>query len=171
VPTHIRTLHEADEEAVWALRLRSLSSDPEAFGGTFAEAVAAGSGGIRRRLRETSEDAFYLGAWDGEQLVGMVRFKREEGAKDRHRGEVASLFVVPERRGQGVGRALLDELIARAGRLPGLEQLQLAVVSTNASAARLYRAFGFAVYGTLPHALKDGDRYEDEDLMVLFLGV
>jgi ribosomal protein S18 acetylase RimI-like enzyme len=115
------------------------------------------------------DDAFFLGAFDVDNLTGMVRFGREQGAKDRHRGDIASLFVVPESQGQGAGKALVQELIARARQLPGLEQLHLAVVTTNTAACALYRSLGFTIYGTVPHGLKQGDQYWDEHLMVLHL--
>ena len=165
----IRALDEGDVEALWALRLRGLASDPEAFGSTYDEALAAGDERYRERLRETSDSAFYLGAWDGDELAGTVRFTRAEGAKDRHKADVSSLYVAPQWRGQGVGCALTAALIARARRVPELEQLHLSVVTTNATAGALYRSLGFVVYGTTPHALKEGERYWDEDLMVLFL--
>ena len=111
---------------------------------------------------------FYLGAFD-ETLIGMVGFYREEGIKDRHKGYVVSMYVLPEKRGYGMGKALMQELIAQAKQLAGLEQLQLAVVTTNRAACLLYRSLGFEVYGTEPRALKMGEHYWDEDLMVLGL--
>lgn len=164
----VRTLNEGDLEALWALRLRALRDDPEAFGTTYDEAAAGGSDELRRRLRQTSEAGFYLGAF-ADDLIGLVRFRREEGAKDRHKGEVSSLYVPAERRGQGVGTALMREVIAQAQCMAGLEQLHLAVVTTNAAAVSLYQSLGFAVYGTTPRSLKQGERYWDEQLMVLHL--
>jgi ribosomal protein S18 acetylase RimI-like enzyme len=43
--------------------------------------------------------------------------------------------------------------------------LQVAV--TQAAARRLYESLGFSVYGREPRALKIGDLYIDEDLLVL----
>ncbi len=60
----------------------------------------------------------------------------------------------------------MAEALARATPLPGLEQVHLAVVATNAAAVTLYRSLGFTVYGRDPRALKLGDRYVDEELMV-----
>jgi ribosomal protein S18 acetylase RimI-like enzyme len=52
---------------------------------------------------------------------------------------------------------------------PELEQITLAVVTTNEAARSLYRSLGFATYGVEPRALKVGERYLDEDLMTLSL--
>ncbi|WP_328989356.1 GNAT family N-acetyltransferase [Kribbella sp. NBC_01245] len=56
-----------------------------------------------------------------------------------------SLGVVAEFRGQGVGRALLGEVIT-AARLAGYERLSLSVEPEN-FAAGLYRSVGFEVVG------------------------
>jgi ribosomal protein S18 acetylase RimI-like enzyme len=168
----VRVLTIDDGEALWALRLRALGDDPEAWGTVYDEALASGSGAVLRRLRESDDENFYLGAFAGAgdaELVGMVRFTRAEGRKDRHKAQVASLFVAPEWRGQGVGRALMAEVITRARGLDGLEQVRLDVVTTNTEAVALYCALGFEVYATDPRTLRLGEHYWDEHLMLLDL--
>jgi GNAT superfamily N-acetyltransferase len=53
------------------------------------------------------------------------------------------LYVVPERRGKGVGRALLRRAL-REARTEGCESVQLEVVRGHDRAARLYVREGFA---------------------------
>ena len=96
----------------------------------------------------------------------MIGFLHEEGVKDRHKGSATSLYVLPAWRRQSVGKALVQELIASAKRLTGLEQLHLTVVTTALAACNLYRSLGFEVYGTMPRSLKSGEQYWDEDLML-----
>jgi RimJ/RimL family protein N-acetyltransferase len=48
----------------------------------------------------------------------------------------------------------------------GVELLQLAVVSDNEPARRLYARLGFVEYGIEKKSLKQGGRYTDEVLMV-----
>lgn len=166
----IRQLAAADAAAYRELRLRALREDPDAFGSTYDEMIARPLAHTAERLRAQAASAgsFTLGAFDG-ALIGVVTLLREDGAKDRHRANVVGMHVAPEVRGRGVGRALLAEACARAARVDGLEQLHLAVVTTNAAARHLYRAMGFEPYGVEPRALKLGDRYWDEELMVLQL--
>lgn len=57
-------------------------------------------------------------------------------------GEVANVAVAPERRGEGIGRALLDAAIA-AARGAGVRQLFLEVRDSNAAARAMYRSRGF----------------------------
>src|SRR5579864_8712120 len=83
----VRTLTEDDLEAVWALRLRALTDNPEAFGSTYQETLARGKEWMRQRLRAKEDETFYLGAFE-ESLIGMVAFYREEGIKNRHKGYV-----------------------------------------------------------------------------------
>ena len=152
----VRTLTEDDLDSLWAMRLRALKDNPEAFGSTYTETLARGKEWMRQRLRAREDETFFLGAF-AESLIGMVVYNREEGIKNRHKGYVIAMFVAPESRGLGAGKALMQELIARARQIEDLEQLLLAVVTTNQAAYQLYCSLGFEVYGTEPRALKMGE--------------
>ena len=58
----------------------------------------------------------------------------------RSGNEITALFVHPAGRGQGVGRALLEHLLAQ---LPG--HCHLHVAASNTAAISLYQQYGFAV--------------------------
>jgi ribosomal protein S18 acetylase RimI-like enzyme len=163
----IRRLTIEDGEALWALRLRALKDNPEAFAATYEETLKIGKDNLIHRLH-LDENAFYLGAFES-GLIGMVYFRRDEGSKNCHKGRILSMYVQPESRGLGVGKALLQEVITQANRLSGLEQLHLMVVTTNEHARSLYRSAGFEVYGIVHQALKVDTQYWDEELMVLRL--
>jgi ribosomal protein S18 acetylase RimI-like enzyme len=163
----VRQLATDDLDAFWALRLRALTDNPEAFGSTYEETVARGKTQMLQRLGQASE-SFSLGAFD-DTLIGTAGFHRDKRAKERHRGSVYGVYVVPERRRQGAGKALMQELIARVKRLEGLEQLNLVVVTSEQAACRLYLSLGFEIYGTAPRVLKQNGQYWDEYLMVLYL--
>jgi RimJ/RimL family protein N-acetyltransferase len=77
------------------------------------------------------------------------------------------MFVQPEARGAGVGKALVTRVIQYAGGL--VEQIHLTVVASNSAAVRLYTSAGFKQYGLEPRALKVGGEYYDEVLMALSL--
>lgn len=167
----IRMLAEADAEAYLALRLRSLKEDPDPFGATYEEWLSRPLAQVTERLRNATPEAYLLGAFAGEDnaLVGIIAFTRDTMRKFRHKGGITSMYVAPEARGQGLARALLLEVIARARQLDGLEQLGLSVVSDNTAARTLYLSTGFEIFGTERHAMKDGDRHLDEDHMVFWL--
>jgi GNAT superfamily N-acetyltransferase len=63
----------------------------------------------------------------------------------RRHGLVSELFVRPEARGAGIGRALLAEA-ERLTRAQGLRRLSIGVLAGNDRAAALYRQAGFAPY-------------------------
>ncbi len=140
---------------------------PDAFGTSYEEALARPLQTFAQRLREP--DNWTFGAFEGEQLLGSVGLRREAGAKDRQKAMLWGMYTAPEARGRGIGKALLGEAIARARAVPGLEQIVLAVTAHNTAARSLYTALGFQTYGLERHALKLGDRYLDEELMVLWL--
>lgn len=94
---------------------------------------------------------------------------RESCLKTCHKGNVFGIYVKPDFRGKSIGKALLTELIEQAKKCEGLEQINLAVVTENHSAKKLYDSLGFEVYGTERNALKFNGNYFDEDLMVLKL--
>jgi RimJ/RimL family protein N-acetyltransferase len=167
---HIRRLTEVDAAMYRVLRLRALKESPEAFGSSYEETVEESLAVMARRIsaNPAAPDNFALGAFDP-ALIGMIGFFREPRGKTRHKGGIWGMYVVREAQGRGVGRALLEAAIAEARRIQGLEQIGLYVVSGNQVACHLYRSFGFEVYGVERHALKIGDQYYDEDLMVLRL--
>ncbi len=165
----IRTLEPSDVELFYSFRLRGLRENPEAFGSTFAEESVMPAEVRRSRFYCTDEN-FVLGAFreDG-RLIGVAGFYRETHLKLRHKGFVWGMYVAPESRGGGVGRALLTSLIERVKSLPGLEQLGLDVVTVNEAARGLYLSQGFQIYALEREAMKQDDEYFDVEHMVLRL--
>jgi ribosomal protein S18 acetylase RimI-like enzyme len=164
---HIRQLTEADVEIYRVLRLHCLRESPQAFTTSHEEFSRRTTDSIAQQLR--GYENFTLGAFEDEQLVGMVGFYRESALKLRHKGYLVSMYVLPEYRSHGIARSLLIEAIARAKRLPDLKQILLGVVVTQTTAKRLYDSVGFTIYGREPNAVKIGDEYFDEELMLLKL--
>ena len=60
----------------------------------------------------------------------------------------ASAYVTPERHGQGIGKALMKELVKRA-RLIGLHVLVAQVTTTNQISLNMARSIGFEDVGTM----------------------
>lgn len=80
------------------------------------------------------------------QIIGMLNFNSEKRRRARHHGELG-MSVNKAWRDQGVGRALLQVLIAWAEQHPVLEKLCLQVFVTNSRAIALYRSLGFVEEG------------------------
>ncbi|MGN8115904.1 N-acetyltransferase family protein [Labrys sp. 22185] len=159
----IRRLGPADGDDYRTIRLAALATAPEAFGSTYAAEVVRPAAAFAERLSQS----VVFGAYGDGQIVGMAGYWRQDGLKDRHKGQVWGVYVEPGWRGQGVAGALMAAVIEAAR--GEVEQLLLAVVQGNDNALALYRRLGFEVYGVEPRALKAGNTYLDEALMVLFL--
>ena len=159
----IRRLTNADVDDYRAIRLEALRGDPIAFGSTYEAEVERPRSHFEQRLAATAVFAAYADA----RIVGMAGFMREGGLKDRHKGFLWGMYVGPEARGLGVGRTLVQAVLDHATEV--VEQIILAVTQGNEAAIALYESLGFTVYGVEPRALKSGDRYWDDVLMVKFL--
>ena len=163
----IRMLSESDIDAFWQLRLRMLKEEPESFAADYEESTRTSMADVSKQLRG-ADGSFILGAF-APNLVGMIGFYRQSGIKMCHKGVVWGMYVAPENRGNSLGKALLLAAISRASTMPELKQLMLTVVTTRQTARNLYLSLGFRSYGVEPSALKLGNRYCDEELMMLKL--
>jgi putative acetyltransferase len=106
------------------------------------------------QLREP--DVTFWSVWDGDELVGMGALK----ALDTERGEIKSMRVADAHLGRGIGRAILDHLIAEA-RARGMTSLWLETGSTAPfiPALQLYSSAGFVRCGPF-------DGYSDDPFSI-----
>ena len=91
------------------------------------------------RLR--ARDVTFYSAWDGAVLAGCGALKQI----DTSHGELKSMRAHPDYRGTGVGRAILDHLLAEA-RVRGYSRVSLETGRPEPflAARRLYEANGFS---------------------------
>jgi len=61
----------------------------------------------------------------------------------------------------------MQAVLDRATKIQGVEQILISVATTQAAAVALYRSLGFTTWGEESRALKVGDRYIDEEYMIL----
>ncbi len=105
----------------------------------------------------------------GGRAVGLCEVTQkgsDTNADEAHVGELG-LLVHERHRGQGIGEALIREVLARcAGRL---EIVVLSVFGNNTRAKRLYAKVGFRSCGSLPRGIKRQGFYTDSDRMYLEL--
>ena len=165
-----RILNANDASAYRKIRLEALECDPEAFSASAEEHRTLTMEDVAARLSPADPvNHFIVGAFGGGQLVGTAGFYRDKGIKGRHKGHIWGVYVTREARKKGVGRELMRVLLERTARLEGIEQISLSVAATQDAAAALYRSLGFKSFVREPRALKIGDRYIDEEYMILLV--
>jgi GNAT superfamily N-acetyltransferase len=109
----------------------------------------------------------YLVAWDGDEPVGHAHVAWEGG----HVGEpeIQDMYVLPARRGQGIGAALV-EAAERLAAERGHERMSLSV-GEAAEARRLYERLGYVDAGVPPVRVQGtimirGEPLEVDDTLV-----
>jgi ribosomal protein S18 acetylase RimI-like enzyme len=141
----------ADDWQIYrAIRLAMLDESPSAFGGTHAQSAAY----EERRWRQRLADNAVILARVGTTAAGSVMYS-EHGTTDPADGALYGMWVDPGFRGSGVGRALVDAVIARA-RAGDKRRVVLHVLAGNDGAGRLYERAGFVPTGhTVPYPHDD----------------
>ncbi|SEO72157.1 Acetyltransferase (GNAT) family protein [Halogranum amylolyticum] len=81
------------------------------------------------------------------EIVGFVTFSPESGQYDQDvtRGVIQNLYVVPERRDEGVGEKLLAAAESRFA-TAGIDVVTLDAMAANEAARRFYRRQGYRVH-------------------------
>jgi ribosomal protein S18 acetylase RimI-like enzyme len=151
-----------------ALRLQALQDDPQAFSEPFGKAVAYPDERWQQRAAEAyaGKESLIVFARAGEQLVGMVGAffpPHETGV-----AEIFGVYVVPEARGKGIAKQLLDSLLHELKANPKIVTAKLSVNKGQLAAVKLYESSGFKVVGEENLLLGDGNYY-DAYLMEMLL--
>jgi ribosomal protein S18 acetylase RimI-like enzyme len=94
------------------------------------------------------------------EIVGFVTAGVESGTYDRDvtRGLVRNIYVVADRRGDGIGSELLTEAETRLAEA-GADAISLEVMADNEAARRFYRRHGYA-----PHRVELEKSVESDTL-------
>lgn len=153
----IRRLVPADAAAYRGLMLEAYTLHPTSFTSRSGERAALPLDWWTRRLAdEPDATTRVFGSWVGEELAAVVGLQRMTASAVRHKATVFGMYVHPQARGLGLGKALMQHLQTEAAAL-GLRALQLTVTEDNAAARALYEACGYRRFGQEPRAvLVDG---------------
>jgi GNAT superfamily N-acetyltransferase len=155
---------EADWRLVRAVRLRALEADPSAFASTLQREAALTEQDWRDRIRGS---AWFLAmpgrpadppagvadppAKPADPPAGVALIRPLEPGSDAD-FEINGMWVTPELRGQRIGEALLDAVLAAAA---GARAVRLWVTNGNDGALALYTRRGFVPTGRTEPLLSD----------------
>lgn len=142
-----------------ALRLRALKDDPQSFGSSYAKETDYSD---EKWQEKTNDNVFF--ATDGDSLVGMLGIWQSDEDKENKTANVFGVYVVPEFRGKGISKLLMQSLVEELKTNPNISKLKLTVNKNQLSAVKLYEVFGFKTMKEEKALLGDGNYY-DEYLM------
>jgi L-amino acid N-acyltransferase YncA len=160
----VRPATEADISAITAIYAHAVR-----FGTASFEIDPPDEAEMARRFRDLAGFPYLVAEFDG-QVKGYAyaglyrtRFAYRHTLED-------SIYITPEFHRRGIGRALLDRLIAESG-ASGFRQM-VAVIGDSAQAASiaLHRAAGFRTVGTLEAVGYKFGRWLDTVLMQRSIG-
>jgi GNAT superfamily N-acetyltransferase len=167
----LRPVTADDWRLLREVRLRALADAPDAFGSTLADAQALPDEEWRRRAHgvEDGRALILLALTDDARPVGMG------GVLAPTTGRTAwvwGMWTAPEVRGQGLGGAILDELVAWCRTdhgHDGHDDVRLHVTEGNNGGRALYVRRGFAPTGTWEE-LRPGSPLRIEELSLRLSG-
>ncbi|WP_082234757.1 GNAT family N-acetyltransferase [Halobacillus massiliensis] len=156
-----RILTGEDAKTYRELRLEALLNSPDAFLTAYEQEKQRANPIQATAERLDSSHALTIGCFNKDQLVGNATLTFQMHPKCKHKASIVGVYVSPSHRRHNVARQLINECIKEA-KAREIEVIQLAVVTTNQPALKLYKTAGFSIFGTERHAVKVSDRYMDE---------
>lgn len=172
----VRRLTPRDAAAYRTLMLDAYTRDAEAFTSTAGERQGQPLQWWAERIASDDGTSVAFGAFDDTArsdttrsdsgaLIGSAGLEFETRDKTRHKSLLFGMFVQPEHRGRGIGRALIEAAIAHARARPGSVVMNLALTGGNDAALKLYQSCGFETYGIEPMGLRIDGGYRGKVLM------
>ena len=139
----VRRLGAGEADLLRDLRLRALGDAPMAFGSTLAREEGYEPERWERWAADSASgerQAIFI----AEPQAGMASGVIDD--EDRALAHLYAMWVAPQARGTGAGKALVEAVVAWAADR-GAERLTTSVTEGNAAAAALYAAAGFTDSG------------------------
>jgi ribosomal protein S18 acetylase RimI-like enzyme len=137
----IKALNEDRWQDYRALRLEALQKEPLAFGSSWEEESKSSEEEWRRRIN----NAFFAVTQD--RLIGMIIWVQVTRIKSKHIANIYGVYVAEEYRLKGIGKQLMDTVLARIKENRDIKKIELAVNPVQKAAVKLYQNFGFKIAG------------------------
>jgi RimJ/RimL family protein N-acetyltransferase len=151
----VTKLPESRWEDYRRLRLRALKTDSAAYGSSYTEEAGLPPDVWRSRIGNC------LFAMSEGEPVGMIGVLLGDRAKTKHIAHIVGVYVAPEHRGRGVGRALLEAALSKMRSKNRIIKVELSVNPDFLPALTLYKKAGFKETGTAFKELRVRGRFYD----------
>jgi len=138
---------ERDYDGVWEIFLDVISR-----GDVFSFLPETPKSDLKKLWFADNMDTFVAVDNSG-KIVGSYYVKPNQPGLGSHIAN-GGYMVHPEEKGKGIGRLLCQHSIDFAREKGYLGMQFNMVVSTNASAVKLWKSFGFSIIGTIPQAFR-----------------
>jgi ribosomal protein S18 acetylase RimI-like enzyme len=158
--TTVQVLKPEHAREYRALMLEAYAQSPDAFTSTPEERAAEPEAYWTRRIADGSGHSVAFGAYVEEKLVGTAALEFSAKPKTKHKVLLIGMYVSPKARGRGLGKQLIQAAIHFVQARAGTTVITLTVTQGNESAINLYRAAGFAEFGTEPMAILTPSGYK-----------
>ncbi len=120
------------------IRLKALQDEPKAFSSTYEREVAWKD--VEWKSRAVAENSLILVAKTGDKIVGIIGVYWQDNQKEK--GEIWSVFVDKDYRGQGIGKQLMLA-IEKEARKNGTKTAGVEVALGQDAALHLYKSLGY----------------------------
>lgn len=166
--TAIIRLTPKDAGRFLPLRKQMLIEAPWAFSATVEDDFALDLANVQRSLAEPSNVIVAAEAPDASgALIASAGIFRMKSPKFSHRAKLWGVFVDPQHRGLGLGRAVMAAALELAKGWNDVEFVDLGVSANAPEARKLYASLGFREWGREPEATQHEGRRYDEIYMSL----
>lgn len=121
-----------------------------------------------KSLNKKEDSIMILATAENGEIISTAQLNRiSTRSRAKHRAEIA-ISVKKDYWAVGVGTAMMQTLFD-FGKSIGIEIVQLEVRAKNEGGIALYKKMGFEKVGEIKKGFKFPDRYEDEDIMQVFI--
>lgn len=147
----MRILKSYDVDDIYNLTNEMLNNSPSSFPDSVDENFL--SKDFFMNYINGYPNSIIIGYFHNNKLVGMIGVYKFELKKTSHRGCIWNVYLKQEFRGRGIASKLLKECIKYADKI-GIETLVLNVSQSSKDAIKLYKKFGFKVFGIEKDAIR-----------------
>ncbi len=161
-------LAPSDAEIYQAFRRLMLNDSPWAFTATEHDDIALDLEFLRSALADPENAILAIKGGDGsESLLASAGIYRMRNPKFSHRAKLWGVFVHPQHRGRGLGRAVVEAAVNLAQAWSGVAFIDVGVSANSPEAHAIYRKLGFVEWGREPETTQHLGKRFDEIFMSL----